>query len=305
MTERRHLETILVATDFSESAEGAIDWAVEVARPHRAKLLLVHALQPPVPIVASPEAIPLPVEVYEADRKRCEEELIERADRLRSAGTPVETKMVVGAAARSLIEVGEAVHADLIVAGTRGQTGLKRVFLGSTAAYLVRHSTCPVLTVHPEHIRKHRPIHRILVPTDYSHDAERALREAAGILGPVSEHAKVILLHVYRAHPEVVYPWTPPPIVHRSNEMALDARQRLEEVAAPIRQLGFEVELVAQEGHPADVIDEEAKRVDADLIAMGTHGHSGLRRLLFGSVAERVLPAAPCPVLTVHTEETA
>lgn len=55
-------------------------------------------------------------------------------------------------------------------------------------------------------------------------------------------------------------------------------------------------------GHPAEVIDAEAIRVAADLIAMGTHGRSGLDRLRLGSVAERVLPSAPCPVLTVHTE---
>src|SRR5262249_42073587 len=149
-------------------------------------LVLTHALLPPAPIVAAPEAIPLPVEVYEEDRRRCEEELAERAARIRARGTPVETKLIDGAAPRALLEAAEQTHADLVVAGTRGQTGLKRVFLGSTASLLVRHATIPVLTVHPEHVRQHRPIHRILVPTDYSDDAELALRESARILGPVS-----------------------------------------------------------------------------------------------------------------------
>jgi nucleotide-binding universal stress UspA family protein len=305
MARREKIETVLVATDFSESAEGAIDWAVEVARPHGAKLVLAHALLPPAPMVAAPEAIPLPVEVYAEDRRRCKEELAERAGRLRGGGSAVDTLLVEGPAARALLEASEKCSADLIVAGTRGQTGLKRVFLGSTASLLVRHAKIPVLTVHPEHVKKHRPIRRILVPTDYSDDAELALREAVRVLGAVSASARVVLLHVYRLQREVVYPWTPPPLVHRSNEVAYEARKRLGELAEPIRKLGFDVEVLAQEGYPSEVIDEEAKRIGADLIAMGTHGRSRLRRLVFGSVAERVLPAAPCPVLTVHEEEAA
>lgn len=288
MAQREHLETILVATDFSASAEGAIDWAVEVARPQGAKLLLVHALEPPLPT--------------EADRSRCEEVLAERAETIRGAGTPVETRLVVGsgAAAQSIIEAAEGAGADLIVAGTRGQTGLQRVYLGSTAAHVVRYATCPVLTVHPDHARQHRPIRHVLVPTDFSADAQLALRESVRVLGPVSAGAQVVILHVYRLHPQVVYPWTPSPPSHRRSELAHETQRHLETIASPLRALGFDVQVVAQEGHPAEVIDAEAVRVAADLIAMGTHGRSGLKRLLFGSVAERVLPLAPCPVLTVH-----
>jgi nucleotide-binding universal stress UspA family protein len=303
MTQRQKIEVILVATDFSESAEGAIDWAAEVARPHGAKLVLTHALAPPAPDVAAPEAIPFPADVYAEDRQRCEQELAERAERIRAGGTTVDTMLIEGPAPRALLEAVQKCDADLIVAGTRGQTGLKRVFLGSTAARLVRQATVPVLTVHPEHVRRHRPIRTVLVPTDYSDDAELALKEAVRILTPVSASARVVLLHVFRLQPEVVYPWTPPPLVYRSTELARETLERLEETAKPIRKLGFDVEIVAQEGYPPEVIDEEAKRFDADLIAMGTHGRSGLRRVVFGSVAERVLPAAPCPVLTVHHGE--
>jgi nucleotide-binding universal stress UspA family protein len=303
MTQRQNIATILVATDFSESAEGAIDWATEVARTHGAKLVLTHALPPPSPDFAAPEAIPFPAEVYEEDRRRCEQELAERAERIRAGGTPVDTMLIEGQASGALLGAAQKCGADVIVAGTRGQTGLKRVFLGSTASRLVRHATIPVLTVHPEHAQQHRPIRTILVPTDYSDDAELALKEAVRILSPVSANARVVLLHVFRLQPEVVYPWTPPPLVYLSTEVARETLGRLEEVAKPIRKLGFDVDVVAGEGYPPEVIDEEAKRSNADLIAMGTHGRSGLRRLVFGSVAERVLPAAPCPVLTVHRGE--
>ena len=60
------------------------------------------------------------------------------------------------------------------------------------------------------------------------------------------------------------------------------------------------VETMVQEGHPVEVVLDCAASVRPDLIAMGTHGRSGLRRLFLGSTTERVLPQAPCPVLTVR-----
>ena len=69
-----------------------------------------------------------------------------------------------------------------------------------------------------------------------------------------------------------------------------------------LRAEGYDVEAVEREGEPAQIIDDEAREMGADAIAIGTHGRSGLRRLFLGSVAERVLPAAPCPVLTVRRE---
>lgn len=289
MTERGKLETILVATDFSPCAEGAIDWAVEVARTHGAKLLMMHALQAPL--------------LVEADRNRCEEVLAERAEAIRSTGITVESKIFVGsgATASTIVEAAKAAGADLIVAGTNGQTGLLRVYLGGTASHVVRHASCPVMTIHPEHARQHRPIRHILVPTDYSADAALALCEAVRLLGPVSSSLQVVILHVYRLHPHVVYPWTPSAPAHRRSELAHETQRHLEKIAAPLRELGLDIQVVAQEGHPPEVIDAEANRVAADVIAMGTHGRSGLNRLLFGSVAERVLPRAPCPVFTVHT----
>lgn len=286
MSAREKLHTIVVATDFSESAEVAIDWAVEVARPHGAKLLLMHALQA----------------THVAERKLCEEALAKRAEKLRSEATSVEGSVVVATefSAHTIVEAAEGAGADLIVAGSRGQTGLKRVYLGSTAAHLVREATCPVLTVHRESVGQHRPIRHILIPTDYSQDAELALREAARVLGPASGNARVVIVHVYQL--PMVYPWSPQPPTHRRSELAHETQRHLEEMAAPLRAAGFDVQVVAQEGHPADVIEAEAIRVGADLIAMGTHGRTGLKRLLFGSVAERVLPSAPCPVLTVHVE---
>lgn len=298
------LKTVIVATDFSESAEGAVDWAAELARPHGARLLLLHASMPPMPAVAAPEFVPLPPAAYEADRERVALELDARVEALREKGLTVEGEARTGQALDVILDAAEKENADLIVVGTRGLTGAKRIFLGSTAAQLVRRAPCPVLTVHPDQAKEHRAIQTILVPTDYSADAEKAVRETVRLLGPVSTSAKVKLLHVYRLQPEVVYPWTPPHIAFRASEVVAEATKRMEEIAEPLKKMGFDVELLVHEGYPPDVIDETATKVHADLIAMGTHGRSLLPRLVLGSVAERVLPRAPCPVLTVHHDET-
>ncbi len=302
MEQFEKLKTVLVATDFSESADGAVDWAAELARPHGARLVLVHASMPPMPAVAAPEFVPLPPAAYEADRARVQVELTARVEALREKGVLVEGAARSGLAVEVILDMAETEAADLIVVGTRGITGAKRIFLGSTAAKVVRRAPCPVLTVHPDQVSGHRPVRTILVPTDYSDHADLAVRETIRLLGPVCASARVKLLHVYRLQPEVVYPWTPPHIASRAAEIVAEATERLEEVAQPLRRQGFDVELLVYEGYPPDVIDDTAAKTGADLIAMGTHGRSLLPRLVLGSVAERVLPGAPCPVLTVHLE---
>jgi nucleotide-binding universal stress UspA family protein len=80
-----------------------------------------------------------------------------------------------------------------------------------------------------------------------------------------------------------------------------EAQQSLDRYAETLRSRGVEVESMVREGYPATVIEEEAERCNADLIVIGTRGLSGLKHLLLGSIAERVVQKAPCPVLTVKT----
>ena len=303
MEERKPLKTILVATDFSPGAEGAIDWAAHLARAHGARLLLVHAFLPPVPTAVAPEFVALEPVASEEARVRARRELDDRVQSLSGRGLDVEAVVATGMPADVVLEVVESRKVDLVVAGTRGLSGLKRIFLGSKAAELVRRCPCPVLTVPPEQAAAHRPVETILVPTDESAHAGLAIAEAARLLAPSGAAARIHLLHVYRLHPEVIYPWTEQHLAARASERTAEALARLEVFAEPLRAAGTAVELHVYEGFPPDVIDETARELGVDLIAMGTHGRSGLPRLVLGSVAERVLPGAPCPVLSVHAHE--
>jgi len=139
-------------------------------------------------------------------------------------------------------------------------------------------------------------LNTIIVPTDFSKPADYAL-EVAGSLA--RDHgAKLVILHtaptpVYTG--EIVVPL--PEIDYK--EMAWASFHRLEEIDPKMREL--RVETVVCDGDPVREIIREARERNADMIVMGTHGRTGVRRLLMGSVAEAVLRRASCPVLTVKS----
>jgi nucleotide-binding universal stress UspA family protein len=146
-------------------------------------------------------------------------------------------------------------------------------------------------------------IRRILVPLDFSEHAPALLEWAAHL---AREHdSRVVLLHAY--HLPVEFQQLEGaylPAEFWSNVKA-EAESALARHAAELRAQGIEVESVVREGYPATVIEEEAQRQRADLVVIGTRGLSGLKHLLLGSIAERVVQRAPCPVLTVKTPDAA
>jgi len=200
-----------------------------------------------------------------------------------------------------VIAAAERHGADLIVAGTRGRTVCKGLLLGGTAARLISHARCPVLTVHPADAGPPRPVRTILVPTDFSEDAALATEAAMRMLGPPSADRRLVLLHAHHIPDEATYL---PASVWEDAISATDARakQMIEELAAMLRRSGVTIDTVTYHLEPMEAILDHARLVGADLIAMGTHGRSASNRLVFGSTAERVVASAQCPVLTVRRE---
>ena len=161
------------------------------------------------------------------------------------------------------------------------------------------------------------PFTHVLVPTDLSEPANHALRH--GIEEATLHHAHVTLLHVMAPHTEteVFYvtgapasagfdpvagarlgpssPAQPTVVRHDHNEEALT---QLHDLMPEAFHGTWGVEIAA--GHPAETIVRVARERKADLIVMGTHGRTGLQHALLGSVAEKVVRLAPCPVLTVR-----
>jgi nucleotide-binding universal stress UspA family protein len=137
----------------------------------------------------------------------------------------------------------------------------------------------------------------ILVPTDFSENAEGAL--ALAIELATESRGSIHLLHAYEIPISAVPPYgveLPPGLVLEVRDAA--ARQ-LEKVAARVRERGLACDAHLIHGPPVDGIVEGAGSVKADLIVMGTRGLTGLKHVILGSVAERTIRSAPCPVLTV------
>jgi nucleotide-binding universal stress UspA family protein len=289
---------VLAATDFSETAAAAVDWAVELGRQQGARVELVHAITVPP---SMPGYVPTAGLDFEADlRRAAEARLAETAAGLREKGVEVATSLAPGTPSQVIVQRAEKVSAKAIVIGTRGLTGLRHLLLGSTTQRVVHAARCPVLTVHPGDLGKHRAIRTILVPTDFSRDADLAIHTAHELLAPLERDARLILLHAFNLPIEYTAYGPIPTSITYLQDTGLEAERRLYETAQPLQREGLAIETLAREGDPAHVIADEAEKRGADLIAMGTRGQSGLRHLLIGSTAERVVEYAPCPVMTIR-----
>jgi nucleotide-binding universal stress UspA family protein len=295
------LGTILVATDFSKTASLALDRAIEFAVRHQSEIALVHVMQPDIPPLAAPEMIIIPPNYEEMLRDACMEGLTKAAQHAREGGVRVSQYLEQGKAAKRITACADAVAADLIVIGTRGNTGFKRLLLGSVAEEVVRIADQPVLTIHPGDDRPIEPVRKLLFPTDFSPAADQALG-AANLILAGSEDAEIILVHTYHIASTVVPlggfgKGTSPNFVGNAHQLAAQATEPSVEA---LRSKGFRVEVVIERGDPAQIVTDLAAERDVDVIVMGTRGHSKLRQLLLGSTAERIVEHAPCPVLTVH-----
>ncbi len=144
-------------------------------------------------------------------------------------------------------------------------------------------------------------IRRILVPVDFSDQAPNVLDWAAHL---AKQHgSRILLLHAYHLPVEFQQlegAYLPPDFW---SNVKVEAEQSLSRYAEELERRGIQVESVVREGYPATVIVDEAASQSVELIVIGTHGLSGLKHLLLGSIAERVVQRAPCPVLTVKTPD--
>ena len=138
---------IVVPTDFSDSSMKALNYAKQLAKKFKAKLILSHSIAMQY-FLTSDEYAPydLPVLMEQAE-KRARGQMRDLVAQTQRGGTKVESSMQIGHAGQEICASAEAERADLIVTATHGLTGLKRLLMGSTAEYVVRHATCPVLVI--------------------------------------------------------------------------------------------------------------------------------------------------------------
>ena len=145
-----HFERILVGIDFSDSSKTALNYAFSMAKQFGSAVYLLHAVEPCI----YPEDLAAGITVDEIDARWTLKKKAELEEFRRAAGsqaTPTTMDLRRGLPWRQIVETAQSWHADLIIIGTRGLTGLKHILMGSTADKVVRHSTCPVLVIHGPH----------------------------------------------------------------------------------------------------------------------------------------------------------
>ena len=285
-------ERILVPTDFSRPSDAAL----ELARTFRAAFGgAMHLLHVTTDVLVPPHAAAQHHENQLAAVKQLQDRL-HAADR----STPSTIRLVERAnPAEAIKDYARTADIGLIVMGTHGRGGVAHFLLGSVAETVVRTAPCPVLTVREPRSQNAAAFRRILVPTDFSSPSDAALDCARGIAARLG--GSIHLLHVLEEQPAEV-PFGSEMFVSELPDARLqEARDRLSHRTSSRDREAKRVTTEVIFGTTARTIVDYAADNLFDLIVMGTHGRTGIAHLLMGSVAERVVRTATCPVVTTHT----
>ena len=292
------IQRILFPTDFSEHAVAGWPYATGLAREGRAELHVLHVIAPP-PIAASVEGALLgPLTLGDDLLTQTQASLGELAGSARELGVETRADMTVGDPASEIVAYACEQGVGLIVMSTTGRTGLAHVALGSVTERVVRHAPCAVLTVRhdgsaaPSRLAACAPprLRRILVPLDGSALAEAVLPR---IMALAKRHgAELTLLRVAYARG-----FREADLAEAEARVVREAEAYLAGVGCRLATEGVGVHHVIRYGFAPEEILDDIRGRRPDLVAMSTHGRTGLTHLLLGSVAEKVLRASPVPVL--------
>jgi len=299
------IDNVLVPLDFSRASLKAIDYALALVSRFGAKLNFVHVLDydyPPPALAMMGVVIPDPGIGRNAKRR------LKDIARKYAIDLPAENlNVVTGRAYHEICQLARRLEIDLIVTSTRGHTGLKHLFLGSTAERVVQHAPCPVLVVR-EHERdflrgdaksnRGLQLKKILVPLDFSACSIAGLEFAIRFASRWD--AQLVLFNAVPIRAFVPYGDYGGRELPDITGYAQDAaKQEMEDLISKLRTRGIKVEAAVELGSAAEEICDHAREQGADLIITSTHGSTGLGHVVIGSTAEHVVRYAYCPVLVV------
>ena len=293
---------VLIATDGSECSAVAVDTAAKMGWPEGTTIHVVEAIERgaglfggPWPAVAGVDVAAIEADLVDLARRT----VGQARRRLSREGLTVEAAVMRGRPAEAIIEAASQMQADVIIVGSRGHGTIESMVLGSVSAEVVDHAPVPVL------VARGQATGRVVLAWDGSAGARAAadrLRE-----WPIFRSWPVRVVSV--ADTEIPW-WTGVPDIGAPGfgqfyaEATEQTRRALadsaEAIVADLRTAGLTAVTEQREGDAAAQIIEAARQDGAGLIVMGSHGRTGLARLLLGSVARNVLHHAPCSVLIVR-----
>jgi nucleotide-binding universal stress UspA family protein len=305
---------ILVPDDFTEASREALRFARAMGHAVRPELHLLH-------VVPDARHEPWARDVEDLDLDVLTEEWIRdagirlhrRARELRPT-LDLHTAVRLGTAPEQIVSYAAERHADVIVLGAHRDLRSAEWLCGGISERVVRKATCPVLTV-PGGGRDVAPIddasavqeaggpppaiRTVLIPIDFTAGADLALSHGLAL---AREHgATAYVLHVYDPPWTRNLAYTPPP-AHVTEELRLGAERRLARAIDRHDGALFHVRTAVRVGDPYVEIVHYAGEIRCGLIVVGTHSRHTIGRLPLGSVAQKLLRRAPCPILTVGHE---
>jgi nucleotide-binding universal stress UspA family protein len=292
-------EKIVVPLDGSELAERALDYVTGLAVASRTQVTLLNVCAPGQPEVERMHSVYL---------QHTKQALLSRLEDAGSEGSTAHSAVLFGRPADEILTYAEENKISLVAMTTHGRSGVRRWAMGSVAARVARHSPVPVWLarsdVPQETISRQWPERRILVLLDGSERAEQ-------VLPYVADHAKisgaeVVLLRVMEPlsslavyAPSLFTNWE-----ELAQQMMADQQEECNRYfAGPesrLRDAGIQVRSETLEGNIWDEILSYTERADIDLVALTSHGRSGIARWAVGSVAETLLRKCPVPLLLVR-----
>lgn len=294
------IEQILVPTDFSENAQHAVDYAIELCKRCSAKLHLLHIPVVPTYLLMDLSYSPGP-EAVTRILNDSQDALDRQAKAVASGGVELFTAIREGTVHEVIRDYAREHGVDLVVVGTHGRTGVSKLMYGSVTERVIKTVHTPIVVVPPQ---GGMPPTSIVVSYDFSGPSKRAGAVASALHsvfgGP---------LHLVHSYLDVWGEYTDRGAVvgeaaeKRREALRLGLQEMLEADAKEVFAEGpapIETHLVT--GDPADSILEVAKDVGATLICAGTTGKTGIERLLIGSVARRLLQDSTVPLLLTHDD---
>jgi hypothetical protein len=277
-----HLEKLLVCTDESPDSQGAVTVALDLAKAAGCKVFLLQVLSfIPMYELQTPDLVPpamINLDMQAAQEAAVKSRMEAWRGKAAELGVDLEPRLRTSVSAyEGVLEEAEALQPDWIIMGRHGLTGLARLLMGSVTARVIGHSPFNVLVV-----PQGAPLEfkRLLVACDDSPFSAAAWQEALSITQRMGSHLLGIAVAATDGE------------VKTANEV-------LRKMEAEAKMRGVPLETAVPQGQPDQAIIMFAQAKKVNLIVLGSHGRTGLRKLLMGSVVERVIGQAPVPVLVV------
>lgn len=281
--------TLLCATDLTPACDRAMERAVQLAGQWQASLLVIH-------VIADANV----QKNFTTTANAIEAQLKQKLAANTAASTlEVEVSVALGDPAQCILDEGDRLFADMLVLGAGERTSFRDRLLGSTVDHVLRHTRQPVLTV-----RNHvgGPYRAIAIATDFSTPSADALDCALGLFPETV--ATVVHVCDDALHGLLPFDRVTGPLAERhTREMKEIAEQAMAQFVHPALARRPHLTTAIEIDSPEEGVRRYVERTGADLAVIGTHGRTGWRRAVLGSVAERLIGTLTCDVLAVRPNE--